>query len=88
MLAKGIAKFKRANGPGSFPYLPKTYLLPDEREELIADWKQGECGSSYILKPRSSARGLGIKLVSDPETISKNANYVACKYIGLPLFTL
>ena len=63
LLAKCVAKFKRANGPVSFPYLPKTYLLPDERDELIADWKQSECRSCFILKPRASARGLGIKLV-------------------------
>ena len=34
-LAKGIARFKRANGAQSFPYLPATYLLPDDRLKLI-----------------------------------------------------
>ena len=28
---------------------------------------------------------MGIKLVSEPETISKNANCVVCKYIDKPL---
>ena len=44
-LAKGVEKFKRANGAKSFPYLPKTYLLPDDRDKLIADWKLRDCRS-------------------------------------------
>ena len=43
-LAKGIARFKRANGAQSFPYLPATYLLPDDRLKLI--------GTSHDSPPR------------------------------------
>ena len=33
-LARMVEKFKRANGAKSFPYLPKTYLLPDDRDKV------------------------------------------------------
>jgi len=29
-----VERFKRANGAKSFPYLPKTYLLPDDRDKV------------------------------------------------------
>jgi hypothetical protein len=33
-LARMVERFKRANGAKSFPYLPKTYLLPDDRDKV------------------------------------------------------
>eukprot|EP00961_Rhodomonas_salina_P009150 124676-Rhodomonas_salina.1 len=42
----------RQNGPASFPYLPKTYILPDDRDKLIAEYKEGGRKQAYICKPK------------------------------------
>jgi hypothetical protein len=34
-LARNVAKFKRNNGPSSYPYLPVTYVLPDDHMRLL-----------------------------------------------------
>lgn len=85
-LAMGVAKFRRQNGPASFPYLPKTYILPDDRDKLIAEYKEGGRKQAYICKPKASARGMGIRLVSDPEKeIKRGSNCLVQQYLADPL---
>ena len=33
-LARHVDRFRRRNGPGSFEYLPRTYLLPRDRPRV------------------------------------------------------
>ncbi|EKX38745.1 hypothetical protein GUITHDRAFT_115074 [Guillardia theta CCMP2712] len=61
-LAKSIVAFRRSHGQASFTYLPKTYLHPEDRERLLTDSKEKASRVTYIVKPRASARGQGIKL--------------------------
>lgn len=85
-LSRNVGKFKRKNGAGSYPYLPVTYVLPDDHSRLIQDWKdRGEKGL-YIVKPKAAARGVGIRLVAKPDVeIKKNANVLVQRYIDRPL---
>uniref|UniRef100_A0A7S4KSZ3 Tubulin--tyrosine ligase-like protein 5 n=1 Tax=Guillardia theta TaxID=55529 RepID=A0A7S4KSZ3_GUITH len=84
-LAKSIVAFRRSHGQASFTYLPKTYLHPEDRERLLTDSKEKASRVTYIVKPRASARGQGIKLVSQPESLGASSSCVVQEYIDKPL---
>lgn len=42
-------------------------MLPEDKSRLLQDWKdRGEKGL-YIMKPKASARGQGIRLIAAPD---------------------
>ncbi|EKX39526.1 hypothetical protein GUITHDRAFT_56064, partial [Guillardia theta CCMP2712] len=91
-LARVCNKFRRVFGSDSFQYLPKTFVLPGERTELLQDYeewkgklKKNDCDISYIVKPPAGCRGIGIRLISDPNTqIKEKAVCVVSRYISDP----
>ena len=72
--------------PEEYWFYPKTYLIPEETEEL--DKKIKTSGGLYIAKPSAGSQGDGIALISRvkdiPHTIFSQ-DYVVQPYIDKPL---
>uniref|UniRef100_A0A914YTS5 Uncharacterized protein n=1 Tax=Panagrolaimus superbus TaxID=310955 RepID=A0A914YTS5_9BILA len=73
-----------------FDFMPKTFLMPDDLEDLI-DYLNEDEENAVIVKPPASARGAGISIVSDAEQLpeidfelKKSKYWVAQKYIINP----
>ena len=69
---------------------PRTNVARERSRDQVSlvcaadDWKRADCKPNYILKPRASARGIGIKLVSDPEKLAKTTDAIVQTYIERP----
>lgn len=98
-LARNVSRFRRQFGPEvlyssvvffppiffpkNFEYHPKTFLLPRDYYEVVADMDANE-GSLYILKPNNSARGIGIKLLSASAQVPKQRSCLVQRYVADP----
>ncbi|XP_018576563.1 tubulin polyglutamylase TTLL4 isoform X3 [Anoplophora glabripennis] len=79
---KMINKF----GHKEFGFLPHTYVLPQELKLLKQNWefKNGNGGEMWIIKPPASARGVGIKVINKWSQLPKKTSLVVQKYISNP----
>ncbi|KAJ8959100.1 hypothetical protein NQ318_022357 [Aromia moschata] len=79
---KMIAKY----GHKEFGFLPQTYVLPQELRLLKQNWefKNGNGGEMWIIKPPASARGTGIKVINKWSHLPKKTSLVVQKYISNP----
>lgn len=68
-------------------FYPKTFELPTQREELLADMRNNPL-KQYILKPSNSSCGRGIYIINASETnklpTSKTESFVVQHYIDNP----
>ncbi|CAD6185802.1 unnamed protein product [Caenorhabditis auriculariae] len=67
-----------------FDIMPFTYLLPDERDNLV-NYLEEDANRHVILKPPASARGTGIQVTRKQKDFAPTAQLVAQHYIDRPL---
>ncbi len=84
-LARNLTKFRRRWGHENCDFVPRTFLLPAERDDLAAYYSQVPSGTLFISKPNAAARGIGIKVLTDPTAIAKDKSCVVQHYIANPL---
>lgn len=84
-LARNLTKFRRRWGHENCDFVPRTFLLPADRDELAAYYSQVPSGTLFISKPNAAARGIGIKVLTDPTGIAKDKSCVVQHYIANPL---
>ena len=97
-LARNINRHRRllkSDQRGEFAFFPDTFVLPEDRESLLqrAQSDKKRSGSDddsqlpnfWILKPCASSCGRGIRVLSDPTTISEQKKCVVQRYIANPL---
>ena len=48
--------------PGDFNFLPESYALPSERNDLVSAMKK-DPGSIWIVKPSNTSCGKGISII-------------------------
>jgi len=73
----------RKFGALEFDFLPKTYILPDDKDELITFMRRTK--KPMIMKPPNWFCGIGIKLINKIEDIpSKENKMVVQEYIDNP----
>ena len=65
--------------------MPRTFLLLADREELAAYHSQVPSDSLFISKPNAAARGIGIKVLTDPTAIAKDKSCGVQHYNANPL---
>jgi len=86
-LYRNISKMRRKHGD-SFDILPFAFELPGDYDEFVKDWERRP-NQWYIIKPRSSSRGRGIKLLKKLSDVEKKKSGVReCivqRYIKDPL---
>ncbi|EFJ39822.1 hypothetical protein VOLCADRAFT_108470 [Volvox carteri f. nagariensis] len=78
---------RRARGPAAeaFDIVPRFYIMPRDYEEFKADVERFP-DRLYIQKPTNSSRGRGIRMVTRPDAISRDAKDMLVQhYIANPL---
>ncbi|GIL44157.1 hypothetical protein Vafri_1684 [Volvox africanus] len=78
---------RRARSPATeaFDIVPRFYIMPRDYEEFRADVERFP-DRLYIQKPTNSSRGRGIRMVTRPEAISREAKDMLVQhYISNPL---
>lgn len=73
-------------GQREFSFMPQTYILPQDIRRLKRLWPRFvDRNTKWIIKPPASARGTGIKVVSQWKQIPKRKAVIAQKYVDRPL---
>lgn len=77
-----VAALRAAAGEGAFPYLPDSFLLPDQKAAMAAAHRAGDV---WILKPAALFGGQGVRLIDAPAAAPDEAGWLAQRYIADPL---
>lgn len=81
-LAMNLNKLRKAF-PDNYQFFPKTWILPADRADLLAQFKDRK-PKTFILKPQASCQGRGIMLAQYPEQIPDGEAMVAQRYVIKP----
>lgn len=81
-LAMNLNKLRKAY-PDHFGFFPQTWILPADKSDLVAQFKDKK-PKTFILKPQASCQGRGIMLVRYPEQIPDGEAMVAQRYVLKP----
>jgi tubulin polyglutamylase TTLL4 len=73
-LTKCLSRFRRRVGSANCDFYPRTYLLPSAYKQWREDFNNSK--GIWIYKPGASARGIGIKVVTKLDQISKTKSGV------------
>ena len=60
-LWRNLYRMRRRHG-SQYHIMPTSFLLPSDHDELLLDWEHHP-ENMYILKPKSSSRGRGIRML-------------------------
>jgi hypothetical protein len=82
-LYRNLARMKRHHGASGFSFFPQTWVLPQDWEELKRDFG-ARGGGTLIVKPPASARGQGIKVISELSQIPKRKTALIQRYLDDP----
>lgn len=83
-LYKNIEQMQYTRGLKQFDFVPQTFILPNEFNELLTSQYRHR-GGAWIVKPVASSRGRGIYIVDSVENIPLQESVVVAKYIQNPL---
>ncbi|KXZ41785.1 hypothetical protein GPECTOR_284g755 [Gonium pectorale] len=91
-MARNLMKMARMF-PQHYEFFPKTFILPGDKEEFLADIRARGKKQVYILKPDAGCQGRGIRLVQGgkDEVVARvlsemaTPNVVAQHYLSSPL---
>jgi tubulin polyglutamylase TTLL6/13 len=81
-LAMNLNKLRKQY-PDNYSFFPKTWILPADKADLVAQFKDRK-PKTFILKPQASCQGRGIMLVQYPEQIPDGEPMVAQRYVLKP----
>jgi len=81
-LWRNVSRMRRAFGE-EFAFCPPTYLLPEDFPRFRRE-KEEHPQQLWILKPKASACGRGIRVLSNKSRIKKKKGYLISQYISSP----
>ncbi len=77
-----LATLLRTDDTSAFPYLPTTFVMPDEADALIAAHRQGDY---WLAKPAKLFGGQGLRLFADPQEAPRQVDWAVQRYVADPL---
>lgn len=83
-LCRNIQRMISKHGVQRFRIMPTTFVLPQDREDFIKEYREGEKNQLWIIKPPASYRGDGIKIVHKKSQVPRCAPIIVQKYIQNP----
>lgn len=83
-LSRNCAKQRRNVGAALAANHPVVYHLPEDRSTLERDFAHAR-DPVFIIKPRASSRGRGIKLITSADQIPRSNKMLVQQYIPNPL---
>ncbi|XP_076161531.1 tubulin monoglutamylase TTLL4 [Ptiloglossa arizonensis] len=82
LLWKNFQRMQRRYGSKYFDFMPLTFVLPEERDDLERYMQKNR--GIWIVKPPDSCAGSGIKIVSRSYEIPNYHSLIAQRYISKP----
>ncbi|CAH8526476.1 unnamed protein product [Schistosoma intercalatum] len=83
-LWRNIVQMQLKHGKEHFNFMPQTYCLPGDLDELKKAWDEEGENQRWIMKPPASARGIGVRLVTKWSQIPKKRPALIQKYLSRP----
>ncbi|CAH8518270.1 unnamed protein product [Schistosoma mattheei] len=83
-LWRNIVHMQLKHGKEHFNFMPQTYCLPGDLDELKKAWDEEGENQRWIMKPPASARGIGVRLVTKWSQIPKKRPALIQKYLSRP----
>ncbi|KAK4471895.1 hypothetical protein MN116_005281 [Schistosoma mekongi] len=83
-LWRNIVQMQLKYGKEHFSFVPQTYCLPGDLDELKKVWDEEGENQRWIMKPPASARGIGVRLVTKWSQIPKKRPALIQKYLSRP----
>jgi len=68
-----------------YGFIPRTFILPTEREAAIKAIENSGLEDNWILKPVGSSRGRGIYIINKEKKLGEEKKCIISKYIDNPL---
>ena len=81
-LWRNVSRMRRAFGE-EFAFCPPTYLLPEDFPRFQRE-REEHPKQLWILKPKASACGRGIRVLSNKSRIKRKKGYLISQYISNP----
>jgi len=83
-LFKNISKMKSLHGPKHYNFIPQTFILPQDAEELENEMDK-DTSVLWIVKPAAGSQGKGIYVIKSSADIPHGLNHmVVSRYIDNP----
>jgi len=86
-LWKAICQMQSKHSKVEFDFLAECFLLTRDRARLKRAWEKGFGGAGkqkWIIKPNASARGIGIRVVTDFAQVPKKKSVLVQRYLSHP----
>lgn len=86
-LWKAICQMQSKHSKAEFDFLAECFLLQRDRARLKRAWEKGFGGAGkqkWIIKPNASARGIGIRVVTDFSQVPKKKSILVQRYLSQP----
>nr|CAH8847711.1 unnamed protein product [Trichobilharzia regenti] len=83
-LWRNIIHMQVKHGKENFNFMPQTYCLPGDLDELKKAWDEEGQNQRWIMKPPASARGIGVRLVTKWSQIPKKRPALIQRYLSRP----
>ncbi|KNC53200.1 uncharacterized protein AMSG_09284 [Thecamonas trahens ATCC 50062] len=80
-----LRRMASAHPGGDYAFFPLTYLLPQGEASLRRKMRTLKGGTPWIVKPRASARGNGIQVISRASEVPSGKSCIVQRYIKSPL---
>ncbi|XP_078045472.1 tubulin monoglutamylase TTLL4 [Augochlora pura] len=84
LLWTNLSKMMKRFGQKEYNFMPRTYILPREIHKFEYVWQKYRVGGTWIVKPPSSGRGQGIKVINQWWEIPKWHSMIVQRYISRP----
>ncbi|XP_033326033.1 tubulin monoglutamylase TTLL4 [Megalopta genalis] len=84
LLWTNLSKMMKKFGQKEYSFMPRTYILPREIHKFEYVWQKYRVGGTWIVKPPTSGRGQGIKVINQWWEIPKWHSMIVQRYISRP----
>lgn len=64
LMNKTVSKMQVKYGITHYSFLPKTYILPQEIDQLLSEYNKHPEAQTYIVKPHNRSQGKGITVTN------------------------
>ncbi len=64
LMYQNLARMQGIHGERHFPFIPKTFILPQEFGELAEEMDKHKRSKYWIVKPAGSSQGKGIYFIN------------------------
>lgn len=84
LLWNNLRAMQKKFGIKEFSFMPSTFVLPKEIQRFEGTWQKLAGVATWIIKPPTSGRGQGVKVINQWWEIPKWHSVIVQRYISRP----